>query len=992
MVLQKQKFLLNLGQGVDTKTDPKHVVPGKCSVLENGVFKKGQRVDKRNGFDGLPTKLVDGSSLPTGDSLASFNNELLLYANQTLYSYSEGSMGWVEKGDVVSATVTTEQVLKNTYSQTQADSAYNQGVEVHAWMDSRGGIRASVIDHEDGTGLLTDVEISASGSRARCIAFSNYLYVFYYDSGSLYLRRLNPLSPTAFESAVLVSDTVNTTDPNYDVLPYNLARILFCHNVESSSEINCGWLDVEGAVLSGSLAQFTIAEAADDCLSVIQGPLQTFYFAWHNVSGLRCAIYNSGGAELIAPLTVENPANAVVNVTGFSYDTGVEFIYEVSAANPDQTTTRRNTVTNAGSAGTPSQFLRSVGLASKAFVYENEESQQYAFVALTHQSTLQSTFFIARSDGLIVAKQQYTIGGGLISYPILANVWTVSGTQYFYSILNKTQLISENAVIFTPKGVAKTSIDFTNERNFTSAQLGNNLHVIGGVLSMYDGQSVVEHGFLLYPERMSASASGSAGVANGAYNYIAVYEWTDNYGQIHRSAPSVPLAFTVTSGPKNVSIVVDTLRLTAKQGIRTPVSIVLYRTEAGPGDIYYRVTSISSPTYNDTSTDSVTVVDTTIDSALISHEILYTVGGVLENFSAPACSSISVYKNRIFLAGLENSDEIWFSKEHRAGEPVEFNDTLKKNIEPTGGAIQALQVLDDKILFLKADRWYYSYGDGPNNTGLLGDFSEPLFVSSDIGCTNPNSLVRFPKGILLKTGKGIYAIDSTLNSVYIGAEVEGYNHLEITSATLVANNNQVRFTTRDGDVLVYDYFFNQWSTFTRLQANDAILWKEQYVLLKTTGTILLENASVYRDNHVGYGLKLLTGWVSLDTVGGWQRIYQMIIVGEYKSPHILRVSIGYDYNPGFIQTIYLTPKDILQVKKYGEDSPYGNSSSFGGISLNYSFSINMKQQKCQAMRFLIEEITSSGTEGSGEGLTISDIGLLVGIKGNIAKLRQAQNF
>ena len=46
MALQTQVIPINYGLGVDTKTDPKLVAPGKLLRLENALFTENKRVKK----------------------------------------------------------------------------------------------------------------------------------------------------------------------------------------------------------------------------------------------------------------------------------------------------------------------------------------------------------------------------------------------------------------------------------------------------------------------------------------------------------------------------------------------------------------------------------------------------------------------------------------------------------------------------------------------------------------------------------------------------------------------------------------------------------------------------------------------------------------------------------------------------------------------------------------------------------------------------------
>ena len=66
MALQPQTLPISLGQGVDTKTDPKQVVQGKLLSLENGRFGTTKEITKRIGSTALPQAIFGGSSISKG--------------------------------------------------------------------------------------------------------------------------------------------------------------------------------------------------------------------------------------------------------------------------------------------------------------------------------------------------------------------------------------------------------------------------------------------------------------------------------------------------------------------------------------------------------------------------------------------------------------------------------------------------------------------------------------------------------------------------------------------------------------------------------------------------------------------------------------------------------------------------------------------------------------------------------------------------------------
>ena len=991
MALSKQKIPINLGQGIDTKTDPKHVVPGKLKRLSNGVFTRRGRIDKRNGHDLIENVTVDGTELNQGDSLAKYRNELLQYNGQNLYSLSSNANKWVDKGSAISVVTKTKQIVNNTAEQTQVDSAINGGVGLYAWEDSRGGVRASIVDETTGVPMLTDVSIDASATRARCLAFKSYLYVYYYKSGSLYARRINPKEPTAFDAAVEISDTVNTSNPTYDILNYANIRMIFAHNVQGASEIKLGFVDENPTVLAGVLAPKTISEAATDSIAIIQGTSQKIILAYYNSTDkLRATILNNGGTTLVSPATIDSIATTVRNITGYnSDDDETTLLYEIDETLSYNKYVKQNTFDEAGNVGTPAVFKRSVGLWTKCFTYVDSSGSAQNFVGVVHDSTLQATYFVIRSDGVIASKQLYSLASGVTLREILQNV-SVTDSIFSFSCLKKNRLVSQDDTVYTPTGVSKTTLDFTNNDIFTAAELGDTLHIVGGVLSMYDGESIVEHGFHLYPENITTATAATGGSISDGETCTAVflYEWYDNNGRIHRSAPSLA-ATQITGGAgasHTVTYTVPTLRLTAKDGTnRTGVKIVGYILS---GSVYYRFTDVDATPNNDVTTDTVNIVLDEDPDQFTANEILYTTGGVLDNYAAPANSTIAVFNNRIFLGGLEEGGEVWFSKENQQGAPVEFNDTLKKAFQPDGGRDTGFGVLDDKLILFKSDRFFYTFGDGPNNLGFDGSFSEFQFVTGDVGTENANSVVVTPLGLMIKSVKGIYLIDRALSVNYIGAEVEEFNNLTVTSSVLVADKNQVRFTTETGPILVYDYFFNNWSSFSGLSAKRAVNWLGNYVVMKQDGTILKDNPNIFTDAGSSYALGLETGWLAVDGIGGFQRLYQLQIRGDYLSKHDLQVRCAYDYSTAYESEVVIDADNLLEANRYGDNSPYGSENVFGGVNSAYRFSVYMQRQKCESIRFSITEFPDSSE--SQRGLNISDIILLVGIKGGASRLRTQQ--
>jgi hypothetical protein len=984
-MLDKQIVPVNFAQGVDTKTDPKLVMAGKLTLLENGVFTQGKKIKKRNGYDALEDTTTDNTTLGVSQGLYSFNNELIRFTGGSVYTYAVNNAKWVNKGPAFSINVTSQPVIRNNYQQTICDSAYTDKHAVFVWQDSRGSVRCNVNDITSNAQLIPDLELRATAVAPKCITVGGYVLIFYSNGSNLYCRVFDPSLPTQMGAENSVGSDINATNHWLDVDVSGSFAVIAYRTTANKMQLK--YISQSGIVASptfGVPSPLLVNHNVANCLHVkVDSITKDVFLYWHESGvGIRYMTFyadwntTKSGPTLIEAETVGHLPARIVSARYSS--TSYRVFFELSSTSKSDNYTKKCKVSDVGTiTESPTVFLRSVGIASKAEFYSGR-----VYVTLAHDSTLQSTYFMATDDGSIVAKIAPSIAEGLAAKPMVPRM-TLNGTVFSFSLPQKTQVISENATIYTLTGVQRFDLDVNANSNFYAKKLGEDLHISGGFLSMYDSHSVVEHGFHLYPEGYTLSSTGGGSVPAGDHLYYAIYTWVDNKGQIHRSSPSTGVSITIT-GTKKVTITVPTLRLTAKKSPdRADCLIEIYRTTAN-GNVAYKVTSNSSPLYNNVNVDSVTFDDVLDDTAITSNEILYTTGGVLDNIAAPAAQIVELYKDRMVLGGLEDNLEVWYSKKFTAGEGVAFNDSFKFRVNPLGGKVSALKFMDDKLIIFKENLVFALSGDGPNDLGQGNTYSQPELLSSDVGCPYPNSTVLTPMGIMFKSYKGIYLLARNLQLSYIGADVEAYNSLTVMSADLLQDKNQVRFLTKDGSCLMYDYYFSQWSTFTNHSGIDADIWNGQYTYLRTNGTVFVENQTKYLDQNLEFKLRMATAWLKMAGVQGYQRVKRAAILGDLESPHILRMSIGYDYAQ-YYEDIYLfDPSGILDANIYGQDALYGDSSPYGGVGDNiYQFRAHLRKQKCEAIRFLFEDITS-GT--AGQAYSLSDLSLEVGIKRGLYKM------
>lgn len=1123
MPLHFQAISIPFAQGVDTKTDEKILPHGKLLRLENGVFNKFSRITKRYGLRKVGNGIMGSTStISSGQGLAKFNNEVALFSANRIYSRDTANDLWLDKGNLTNFLVNNDMVFSNTYSQTKIDLAYNQGLYVFAWKDGRGMVRASVMDSTTGSYIQNDVALGSSSDNPRCLAIGNTIWVFYNETSNLKGQSVTIGNPSAFSTAVTLKSDLKSTEPFFDVTTFGNRAVFAYH--KNDSTIHLFFINEQGTVSpTGSPAEATIAERAQNCLTIVNLDDMYVFAGWHNnTNGVRTRGFDSSFNPLFAITTLDADAsNNYVNITGAKSASGtIQWFYEMSASASYNQLVKNNTITTAGAAGSTAVFLRSVGLMSKAFVISS-----VVYVGIVFDSTQQPTHFVANGSAKTVARFNALNAGGLETQHLSSAV-VIATNQIAMANTVRARLVTESNTVFYQKSINRTTLDFTNTINiYKSFQLGQNLHVNGSLLWNYDGVNISEHGFNVYPENTTgdatlfaltvtqqgdgthpeitnitlpagaaitggqyflidsttttfyvwmkvdgvgadpaiggrtglqininstdsantvasktatvmdaraelitpqpaagsslitntnaangavtdaANGAGNLGIGkggsvdNGTYGYGVIYQWQDSKNQVHRSFPYL---FNVTvsgaSANARIGLVVSTLRLTEKSN----VIIHIFRTKANQST-YFRLTSATAPLFNDKTVDALAYTDGATDASLLSNEILYTNSGEIGNDAPPSSSFIHNHQNRLWLKS-DQRNLLFYSKQYITGRGVEFSQQFSFQIDTPGGDVTGLASVDDKLIVFKRSTIRGIIGEGPNALGQQNDFSQDVLVSTDTGCTEPASIVQFSGsdyqgqavgGVMFKGDKGIYLLDRSLTLSYIGAPVEAFNSLTITSAVLMEGTNQIRFTTSAGVALVYDYYFGQWSTFTNYQAVTALFQNNSqaaaaYYLLRSDGTVQKETSGVFDDDGNSIKLLLQTAWIKLAGIQGFQRVRRASLLGAFKSSHQFQMDLAYDYNPVVRNTLYWNPASAINTSTWGSDATWGSGAFWGGSQDNvYQFRAHLPRQKVEAISFTISDVINTTY---GESFNISDLSLEVGVLPGVYRQRASKSI
>ncbi len=1003
MALEKTSIPINFAQGVDQKTDPFQVAPGKMLSLKNAVFTKAGRLSKRNGYSLL-------ASLPntTFSRVTNYNDNLTAIGTR-LSAYSASNSSWVDKGALQQASLSVISTVRSATNHPQADSAMDHtGLVCTAYTESSSGslvYKYSISDSITGQNIIPPTLLSpttgtVSGSPRVFVLGQHFIIVFTVNSGGdrLQYTAISTNNPT------IVNATVNIT------ANYTAASTVAFDGVVANNNLYIGWNGADGAMhmtyIDSTLLQHnTVNFATQVATSVgmtadLSGTSPIIWMTYYDsasTNGYALAVDGSmltilAPTQIITGLTVRDltasASNGVLTsfyeiINAYSYDASIKTDYISS-----------RTVTQAGVLGTATVVARSVGLASKAFIVDSK-----VYFLSVYDSGYQPTYFLLTATGEVVSKLAYSNGGGYLStgLPSVTVIGNTASVSYLYRDLvqgvNKSQGVANTLGVYSQTGVNLVTFDL-KPTILATAEIGQDLHLSGGFMWMYDGVAPVEHGFHLWPDYVKATTSTTGGLITAQqYYYQAVYEWTDARGNIFRSAPSLPVGVVTTGSTSTNTVNVPTLRLTYKTA--TPIKIVLYRWSTAQ-QTYYQVTSITLPTLNNTAVDSVAFTDIQADSAILGNSILYTTGGVIENIAPPATDIMALYKSRLVMVDSENRNSLWFSKQVIQNTPVEMSDLFTVYIAPTTaaqgntGPVTALSALDDKLIIFKKDAIYYMTGTGPDNTGINNDFSEPVFITSTIGCTNQQSIVFMPSGLMFQSDKGIWLLGRDLSTSYVGAPVEDYNQDNVQSAVNVPGTNEVRFTLDSGITLMYDYYFGQWGTFTNIPAVSSTLYNGLHTYIDQYGRAFQESPKSYLDGSRPVLMSFKTSWLNLAGLQGYERAYFFYLLGVYLTPHKLSLEIAYDYSDSPSQTTMITPSNYTPA--WGGEQLWGSGGGWGGDGNIEQHRVFLQQQKCQAFQITLTEIydPSKGV-APGAGLTLSGINAIVGVKSNYPRLKASKS-
>jgi hypothetical protein len=980
---------------LDTHTDPTAMEPGTLTKAENVSSDVDGHYSKRFGYETLPTVGAASGAV----RLAKRGTQLLAYDNRTQWKYSADLGTWTQWSLSAPCAKPSEKIiaLEQSSSYKKCTRATANGLALHAWVDSSTGfVTVHIFSEADGSLLTGYTDTSNDYEILHAVSLGDVL-VIAYSSATSQLIRYRTYDTTTFTFGTLTTwplITVFAGTVGYPYAPFDIVAV-------SSTDICMAWAtDVpEIHVIRRNVVAHTDTTAAvvlsteepDGGFAIATASASLGLVAFHSAtaSAVRTRGFNpTTSAAVFALATVE--ADGVG--TGSNFNIGIvaesvtSFIvaFDRHKTAPAIGSTRTYTVSSTGIVAFDT-LNYNYWLAAKPYTYLGR-----CFLPILAPLETQDTYFtVDITSGAVGSREPVAMHGYRTAFHEGAGVACLSDTDvisagvYAFDAPIAYKFLTVSS---TTAAVSTFYADYTDPLRFLPAEMGDSVYFTGGVTFKFEGRYVSENNFLLYPEIQSATVGsvGGAGMDNGLYSYIVVFEVSDQSGNIDRSTTSLPMAATTSAGAGlgKVDLVIRSLNVSHRIFTDQRVKASIFRTEAG-GETYYFVGSVVVGRQFET----VAYTDSANDSTIISNRIIYTQGGILDREPAPPCEQLVVHNNRMW--GFTQKT-VFYSGDYVPGENPWFS-TAQRFIIEQGGDITALASLDEKLIIFKRDRIFKVTGRGANVSGSGSDLTPPDVITADCGCIDPRSVIVIPQGVMFQGDKGIYMLSRGEELTYIGMPVSLYTDTYpiVNAATMMPKIREVRFQVSDGDdegaVLVYNYRDNRWTTHTNYDYGpgvstpgdpvsvtdrvDAIVIDGVYHTLDSLVFVSAETEA-YRDPDDTYIVsEIETGWIKPAGKQGLVRVQRVLFLNEFVEEHDMEFEMDKDYVDTSVQSAQYAAADIASLPQE-------------------QVSLHVQNQQGEAWRFRMRDAESSA--GESQGYKARGVTLTVGVKrGTFEKVMQA---
>jgi len=484
--------------------------------------------------------------------------------------------------------------------------------------------------------------------------------------------------------------------------------------------------------------------------------------------------------------------------------------------------------------------------------------------------------------------------------------------------------------------------------------------IAGAFPLQYDGLLMADLGCPSHKPRIDVRKNTVGSVpAAGAYSYTAVYDWTDNAGVLHRSPPANIGTVTTNGTTETIDVVVKSPEI---EFSRTPskIKIVLYGTETNG-------TALRSMAYRYDDDGSRSQYIFSGVSGFGGEADIYSTGTAGEELlpsAPPPLHDIAIVGQRCWGIDAEYRSRLVYSKLRIAGIGYEFNAALESVLPSGTGDAMAVRPWAGAVIAICENGVWQISGEGPNNLGV-GEFAPPVKIS-DIGCSNTDSVIAFPGGIMwqdherfvLMSGSGIdYMPDfACAYDVSHALLLDRYSEIVLLSSTTA-------------EARVYNYTAKRWTT-----------WDSQVIPAPITLAALApynqDRIYAYTDAGALYRIDAVsvstaasmtweTDWILLG--GDFQDhviVRDVVLNAAITAPHSVTIEIYMDYDSTATRTQTWSSSTIDSIDKSGR----------------YTVRLEPSEQNCRAIKLKIYD-TVAGGESVRDGVAPRSVTIVYALEG-----------
>lgn len=514
------------------------------------------------------------------------------------------------------------------------------------------------------------------------------------------------------------------------------------------------------------------------------------------------------------------------------------------------------------------------------------------------------------------------------------------------------------------------------------------LYIGGALPSRYDGQAIFEHGYSQAPDAVIAANSSTTGALTGAaqYRYLAVYEFIDATGKREQGRPGdTP---TVVSGDNAYDLIAAGLTATNRGRMLTPWEgvqpyVVFYRTVGNQEQPFYRVGSAVT----DLATGyTAKLTDTLADADIVRNETLYTTGGIVEYSGPPPYDRATLHGTRHCCVSVEDG-RLYYSLPATRGQPFHHSAILSANASVGLERVTALRSHADRLVLFTPSALSVIDGTGYNALGVGDNFREPYPIIGAPGCTTSRSIVAIPGMLAYGAPDSLWALNSRFQSEPIGGPVQYYLDTQtIVDAAALPDRTLAVWACASGPAIVYDYAADAWGVWTNHDSLAACAYAGGTLARLASARVYLTDGTRYDDDGAFVTMRAITGWLA---VSAWQRIYELLLLGQARDTANLKVALGYDHDPAWTDTFTFA---LAGLRPFGVEAYYGDGLALADYADQAAtLRVFPSRQKCGALRVQISDAQVGGA-ASARGYELSALQLLAGAKTGVKRVSPARQI